>query len=94
MYGVPGGGQNYFPKWWSKVLAISTYVITVCSRDAEERCPIFPGPSVRYNWPFDDPSSFSGTEAEILEQTRVVRDAIKAQIADFARSICERHATP
>ena len=34
------------------------FVITVCSKEAEERCPIFPGAAVRINWPLPDPSRF------------------------------------
>jgi len=32
------------------------YLITVCS-NAEARCTIFPGVSVRLHWPFDDPAA-------------------------------------
>jgi arsenate reductase len=55
------------------------YLITVCS-NAEERCPIFPGASVRLHWPFDDPVAFQGTEAERLAEFRRVRDQIAARI--------------
>lgn len=68
------------------------YVITVCSREAEERCPVFPGPAVRLNWPFPDPSAFRGTEEEILEQTRQVRDEIKRQVDEFVTAYDLRHA--
>jgi arsenate reductase len=68
------------------------YVITVCSREAEERCPVFPGPAVRLNWPFPDPSAFRGTEEEILEQTRQVRDEIKRQVDEFVAAYDLRHA--
>jgi arsenate reductase len=67
------------------------YVITVCSREAEERCPVFPGPAVRLNWPFADPSAFRGTEEEILEQTRQVRDEIKRQVDEFVTVYDLRH---
>ncbi len=63
------------------------YVVTVCSREAEERCPIFPGALVRYNWPFDDPSAFTGTREEILEQTRQVRDEIRERIREFVAAV-------
>lgn len=69
-----------------------SYVITVCSREAEEKCPIFPGPGVRLNWPFDDPSAFTGTEEEILEQTRAVRDEIKTKVHEFLDTYHRRHA--
>jgi arsenate reductase len=62
------------------------YVITVCSREAEEKCPIFPGVAHRLNWPFDDPSRFEGTEEEKLEKTRTVREEIKQKVLDFIAS--------
>ncbi len=58
-------------------------VIAVCSKEAEERCPIFPGRGTRLHWPFDDPSSFSGSEEERLEATRRVRDQIKEKVRSF-----------
>jgi arsenate reductase (thioredoxin) len=67
------------------------YVITVCSREAEERCPVFPGPAVRLNWPFADPSAFRGTEEDILTQTRQVRDEIRGRIDEFVAAYIKRH---
>jgi arsenate reductase len=55
------------------------YLITVCS-NAEARCPVFPGVSVRLHWPFDDPAAVEGSEAERLACFRRVRDEIKARI--------------
>lgn len=59
------------------------WVITVCSREAEEGCPVFPGPVRRLSWPFPDPSTFEGSEAEIRDQVRQVADAIRDQIQAF-----------
>jgi len=56
------------------------YVVTVCDKEAAEKCPIFPGVAKRINWSFADPSSLSGTEEEKLRQTREIRDTIKTQI--------------
>jgi arsenate reductase len=56
------------------------YVVTVCSAEAKERCPIYPGTIQRFHWPFDDPSSFTGSDDEKLEGTRVVREQIKEKI--------------
>jgi arsenate reductase len=51
------------------------YVVTVC--DAErEACPFFPGEK-EISKSFPDPSAFTGTEEEILQKVRVVRDEIK-----------------
>ena len=59
------------------------YVITVCSKEAAERCPLFPGQAVRLQWSFADPSSFTGSDEEILSRVRTVRDAIKEKVKEF-----------
>ncbi len=64
------------------------YVITVCSREAAERCPIFPGVAEKLHWPFPDPSEFTGTDEEIMAQVRDVRDAIKQKVQAFAEECC------
>ena len=48
------------------------YVITVCSKETAERCPVFPGagPTRRLHWPFEDPSQASGTHEEKLGKVR------------------------
>jgi arsenate reductase len=58
-------------------------VITVCDGASAESCPIFPGVVKRLGWSFADPSGFTGTQEEILEQTRKVRDEIKLAVLDF-----------
>ncbi len=59
---------------------IFDYVVTVCDH-AKEMCPFFPGRIILHKG-FDNPSSFTGTEEEILDQIRHVRDDIKNWIAD------------
>ncbi len=59
------------------------YVVTVCDAHNSERCPVFPGITTRIGWEFDDPSSFTGTQEEKLEKTRIVRDQIKASVKQF-----------
>jgi arsenate reductase len=63
------------------------YVITVCDKEASDRCPIFPGMSEKINWSFSDPSSFNGTEEEKLQKTREVRDQIKKAVQDFVKQL-------
>ncbi|MCO5945690.1 arsenate reductase ArsC [Mucilaginibacter flavidus] len=58
-------------------------VITVCDEASAEGCPIFPGVVRRLGWSFPDPSTFKGTEDEILEQIRKVRDEIKEAVLAF-----------
>jgi arsenate reductase len=58
-------------------------VVTVCDEASAERCPIFPGKVKRIAWSFADPSAFQGTQEEILEQTRKVRDTIEDKVKEF-----------
>jgi len=62
------------------------YAITVCS-EAEEKCPIFPRAKMLH-WNFPDPSQFSGTWEEKVEQTRAVRDAIVKKIEEWCSIEC------
>lgn len=55
---------------------IYEHVITVCD-DSESKCPVFPGITKRWHWPFLDPSAVDGTEKEKLEKVRKIRDMIK-----------------
>lgn len=71
-----------------------SYVITVCSREAEEKCPLFPGVTHRINWPFPDPGKFTGGKEEILYKTREVRDVIKEMILQFIESYKNKRKPP
>lgn len=59
------------------------YVITVCD-NANESCPVFPGPATRIHWSFDDPADASGTNEEQLAVFRRVREEIRARLVGFA----------
>lgn len=58
-------------------------VITVCDSASAEKCPVFPGKTKRIAWSFPDPSGFTGTKEQVMEQTRQVRDAIQQKVEDF-----------
>ncbi len=64
-----------------------SYVITVCSPSIAEKCPIFPGHARRLHWYFPDPASFEGSEEEILEKTRRVRDMIRDGVEAFVKTL-------
>lgn len=64
-------------------------VVTVCDAANAERCPVFPGSTKRIAWSFTDPSQFRGTQEEILEQTRRVRDEIKEKVSAFIREAAD-----
>ena len=63
------------------------YVITVCDESEAQGCPIFPGVTTRLHWSFEDPSKFTGSHEDKLEETRRVRDKIDDQIRRF----CAEH---
>jgi len=57
-------------------------VITVCD-NAKERCPFFPTKAKKFHQNFPDPAKATGTEEEILEQFREVRQMIKRYSQQF-----------
>ena len=56
---------------------VYAHVITVC-HDSETKCPLFPGITKRWHWPFDDPAAVEGNEAEKLNAVRKIRNSINA----------------
>ena len=58
------------------------YVITVCD-NAKERCPFFPSSAKKFHYNFPDPANAKGSEEEIIEQFRKVRDTIKTYCKNF-----------
>lgn len=59
------------------------YVITVCDRAREADCPIFPGIVKRLHWDLENPEDFTGTEEEIMQKVRDLRDLIKTLVGGF-----------
>ncbi|SNR38074.1 arsenate reductase ArsC [Flavobacterium sp. ov086] len=51
-------------------------IITVCD-NAKERCPFFPSKAEKLHHNFPDPAKATGTEEEIMEEFRSVRQIIK-----------------
>lgn len=52
------------------------YILTVCD-NANEHCPYFPGKAIRIHQSFPDPAKAKGTEEEIQESFRAVRNQLK-----------------
>jgi arsenate reductase (thioredoxin) len=68
-----------------EVLNRADYVITLCGH-ADEHCPVISNKHVvKWHWGFDDPAKASGTEVEIMDSFRSVRDAIRNRIERFLR---------
>jgi len=65
-------------------------VITVCG-NADQACPTYPGQVQRYHWGFEDPAHAEGSEDEIMEVFRQVRDEIKLVFEAYAAGIRSAH---
>ena len=59
-------------------------VITVCG-NADQACPVYPGQVNRFHWPFFDPAKAEGSEEEIYEKFKTVRDEIQKVFTDYGK---------
>lgn len=57
------------------------YLITVC--DTDESCPAYPKYVEKFHFEFADPLAITGTDEEITEAFRKVRNEIKTVAEDF-----------
>jgi arsenate reductase (thioredoxin) len=62
------------------------FVITVCD-NANESCPIFVSKAKKFHHNFPDPAKAIGTESEINNQFRFVRDQIKLYCQQFIQDV-------
>jgi arsenate reductase len=63
------------------------YVITVCDH-AKETCPVFSGQVKQHlHIGFDDPAEATGTETEILEEFRRIRNEIRERMKAFLHGL-------
>jgi arsenate reductase (thioredoxin) len=60
------------------------YVITVCD-NAKENCPFFPTNAQRFHKNFPDPAKASGSDNQVMDEFRKVRDMIKVYSKDFVK---------
>lgn len=60
------------------------FVVTVCDK-AKETCPFFPGAKKILHKSFKDPTQFQGSDEEILNAFRSLRDEIKKWIENTFR---------
>lgn len=61
------------------------FVITVCD-NAKESCPYFPTNAVKFHYNFPDPAKAEGSDEEIMEQFRVVREMIREYAQNFVNA--------
>jgi len=62
------------------------YVVTLCD-NAAENCPVFSGKAKVIHKPFDDPYFASGSEEEIMNTFRKVRNDIKSFVETLPESL-------
>jgi arsenate reductase len=60
-----------------------SHVISVCDEEVAEQCPVFPGVMKNEHWNLKDPSTFVGSEEEIMQQVRAVCDSIEEKVKAF-----------
>ena len=58
------------------------YIITLCG-SAAQNCPVFFGKGKKLHQAFTDPAAVAGSDREVLESFREVRDRIKTFIVGF-----------
>ena len=62
------------------------HAIVLCEH-VQSNCPrVFPFAIQQHYWPIEDPRAFSGTESEVFEKFREVRDQIDQKIVTWLRS--------
>lgn len=59
-----------------------SYVVSLCDREKEKTCPIFPGAIWRLQWDLEDPSQAWSRE-ERRAALRRVRDDIQQRVIEF-----------
>jgi arsenate reductase len=57
-------------------------VITLCE-DSDDNCPVWLGKAKQLHQPYPDPAKATGSQAEIMQAFRQVRDAISREIPDL-----------
>ena len=66
------------------------YVITLCDRQTERSCPIFPGAIWRQTWAIESPALLESSGLDRLVAVRHARDAIRRHVVEFV----EKHHRP
>jgi arsenate reductase (thioredoxin) len=61
-----------------------SYLVTLCERDIERTCPIFPGAFWRLKWPIENPAIANDRE-ERRVLVRRARDEIREHVTQFVQ---------
>ena len=69
-----------------ELLKTMDVIITLCD-NAAESCPWTPPEIKRIHWSMKDPAKATGTEKEVMNEFRRVRDEIEKRVKDFIREV-------
>ncbi|MDO9527573.1 MAG: arsenate reductase ArsC [Syntrophales bacterium] len=70
------------------ILDQAHFFITLCG-DARESCPVVPGKVQKRHWPLEDPARTEGTQEEIVNKFREVRDKISKLVKDLMTELLD-----
>ncbi len=68
------------------LLGTMDIVITLCG-NAAESCPWTPPGITRIHWPLEDPAKATGTEEEIMNEFRRIRDDIEKRVKTLVEDL-------
>lgn len=83
--GIDISGQES-KQWTREMLDWADMIITVCGH-AEEQCPSLPEGKMREHWPLEDPARATGTESQIMDKFRKVRDDIELRVENLIKRL-------
>lgn len=61
-------------------------VVTVCGH-ADEHCPLLPPGTRKLHWPLEDPARATGTEEDVMDEFRRIRDEIRERVTELMELI-------
>lgn len=67
------------------------YVITLCDRDKERKCPVFPGAIWRQTWRIESPADLEAAGFDCRTAVRHARDKIRQHVVEFVE---KHHSSP
>lgn len=62
------------------------YVITLCDREKERSCPIFPGAIWRQKWAIESPAAMKAAGLDHANAVRRARDEIRRHVVEFVEN--------
>lgn len=69
-----------------------SHVVTVCSREDEKECPIFPGVKLRINWELENPEYYTGSEEEKYKKAKNLVSDIERRIDELVKYVQSQYS--